>query len=248
VRRVLITGAGGSIGSALARRLRNLDLTLYESSEYGLYEISEELPAALAVLGDVKDTDRLSRFARGCDTIFHCAAYKHVHLLEGVNASQARKNNIEGTRSALGATREAEKFVLLSTDKACNPANELGYSKREAERLTLAAGRTAARLGNVFGSRGSVVPKWERQIRNGGPVSVTHPDATRYFVSMEETVSFLIACAARPAGIYQMPMGEPVKILDLARELIGDKKIEIEFTGLRAGEKLHEEIEELAVA
>lgn len=241
--KVLITGGGGSIGSALARRFVGEEVTIFEMSEAALYAISEELPAARAILGDVKDTERLKWAARGAQVVFHCAAYKHVHMLEGDNASEARKNNVLGTQSALEATKSAAKFVLLSTDKACNPVSELGHTKYEAERLTLAKGRTASRLGNVWGSSGSVIPKWERQISAGGPLTLTHPEATRYFVTMNEAVSFLCACAERKPGLYTMPMRPPRRMLDVARTLIGERDIEIVYTGLRPGEKLHEELE-----
>lgn len=252
MQKVMITGAGGSIGSALCKSLCSpqRQLVLYEQSELALYTISEELQGMpiISVLGDIKNTARIADFMRGCDTVFHCAAYKHVPLLEGINASEAFTNNIEGTRSVLtaAAAMGVESLVLLSTDKAINPAGVMGRSKRAAEELALQYGRVVAQLGNILESSGSVVPKFRRQIAEGGPVTVTHPEATRYFVTMDEAVRFLRACAVSASGRYLIDMGEPRRIVDLAREMIGDKPIDIVFTGLRPGEKLHEELEMVA--
>jgi FlaA1/EpsC-like NDP-sugar epimerase len=242
--KILVTGAGGSIGSALCRRLQEHELVLYEQSEYALYALTEEIKGKhTAVLGDVKDEERLRSFMGGVDVVYHCAAYKHVPLLEGHNASQAFRNNVDGTRAALEAAKSVSAFVLLSTDKAINPLGAMGRSKRTAELLTRQYGRTVARLGNILESSGSVVPKFRRQIAAGGPVTVTHPEATRYFITMDRAVEFLVSCSRREPGSYQVEMGRPVRIVDLAREMIGDRNIRIEFTGLRAGEKLHEELE-----
>lgn len=241
--KILVTGAGGSIGSALCQRLQEHTLVLYEQSEYALYRVDQALACKrLAVLGDVKDLQRLAQYAAGCEVIYHCAAYKHVPLAEGVNAGEFMRNNIGGTKAVLEVGRKAKKIVLLSTDKAVNPAGVMGRSKLEAERLTRFYGRTVARLGNILESSGSVVPLFREQIAKGGPVTVTHPDATRYFIPIEKAVDFLLDCALRNPGDYQIEMGSPVRIMDLAREMIGERDIEIVITGLRAGEKLHEEL------
>lgn len=245
--KVLVTGAGGSIGAALCRAIEAEELVLFEQNEYALYQIDESLTCKrVAVLGDVRDAERVTEFMRGVDTVFHCAAYKHVPLLQGVNAYEAIKTNVGGTRAVMEAARHCRAAVLLSTDKAVNPASVMGRSKLEAEHVARAHGRTVARLGNVLESSGSVVPKFRAQIAAGGPVTVTHPQATRYFISMDTAVAFLLDCAHRAPGTYQADMGEAVNIFDLARQMIGDKDVMIEFIGLRPGEKLHEELEELA--
>jgi len=241
--RILITGAGGSIGSALAEKLSaDNDLILFDSSEYALYKISEKLKDQEAVLGDIKDRDRLSRFIGGVDAVYHCAAYKHVPLLEGDNAEEAWKNNVQGTETLLEVSKDVSSFVLLSTDKAINPVSQMGKSKLEAERLSRSFGRTVARLGNILESSGSVIPKFRKQIANGGPVTVTHPEVTRYFVDMDKAINFLINCSLRAPDTYMVDMEGPKRILDIAKEMIGDRDIEIVFTGLRPGEKLHEEL------
>ncbi len=244
---VLVTGAGGSIGSALCRRLDELELKLlilYEQSEYALYKVDQDLTCnRLAVLGDVKDSRRLAQMPRP-DVVFHCAAYKHVPLLEGINAGEGHRNNVEGTEAVMKAYRVAHRIVLLSTDKSVNPVSVLGQSKREAEAIAMEYGRTVARLGNILESSGSVVPKFREQIERGGPVTVTDERATRYFLPMDKAVEFLLCAAHKLPGIYTADMGDPVSILSLAKQMIGDKKIQIEFIGLRPGEKLHEELEE----
>lgn len=246
-KKVLVTGAGGSIGSALCRSLRARELVLYEHSEFALYQINEALACKrLAVLGDVKDEKRLRSFMDGVDVVFHCAAYKHVPLLEAHNESQALRNNVDGTRAVMEASVGVPSVVLLSTDKAINPAGVMGRSKRTAELIARRYGRTVARLGNVLESSGSVIPKFRSQIEAGGPVTVTHPDATRYFIPMENAVEFLVDCAGRQPGTYMVDMGEPVNIFDLARQMIAGRDIRIEITGLRPGEKLHEDLREAA--
>ena len=243
--RVMITGAGGSIGGALCRKLHEQghDLVLFEQSEYALYQINKETGGKhLAVLGDVKDRSRLLEFMDGVEAIFHCAAYKHVPMCEAHNAEVAYKNNVEGTKSVLEAGKSAKSIVLLSTDKAINPLSVMGKTKLDAEKLTLDYGRTIGRLGNILESSGSVIPLFREQIAQGGPVTVTHPETTRYFIEMDNAVDFLIDCSKRDSGAYQIDMGEPRKILDIANEMIGNKDIEIKFIGLRPGEKLHEDI------
>lgn len=242
---VLVTGAGGSIGSALCKRIAGMSprlLVLFELNEYALYRIDQDIDCArVAALGDVKDGQRLAEMPRP-DVVFHCAAYKHVPMLEGINSVEAHRNNVYGTMSVMQAFRGAEKIVLLSTDKAVNPAGVMGRTKLAAEGFARQYGRSVARLGNILESSGSVVPKFREQIAAGGPVTVTDARATRYFLSMDRAVDFLLGVAKATPGTYTADMGEPRLILDVAREMIGSRKIKIEFVGLRPGEKLHEEL------
>ncbi|MDR2016208.1 MAG: polysaccharide biosynthesis protein [Burkholderiales bacterium] len=266
---VLVTGAGGSIGSELCRqilRYKPTALVLFDVSEAALYEIRSEL-ATLAhektrivtQVGDVKDavlvTTLLSRVKP--DVIFHAAAYKHVPLMEEVNnAWQAVRNNTYGTfvLGQAAAAAGVAKFVLISTDKAVNPGSVMGASKRLAEMVCqwLQNGTTQfvmVRFGNVLNSAGSVIPKFQAQIARGGPVTVTHPEITRYFMSIPEAVGLVLQAGLQGAGgdIMVLDMGEPIRIVDLARNMIrlsgaDPDHVKIEFTGLRAGEKLHEEL------
>ncbi|HRD96032.1 MAG TPA: nucleoside-diphosphate sugar epimerase/dehydratase [Rubrivivax sp.] len=266
---VLITGAGGSIGSELCRQVAHFGparLVLYELSEFNLYTIEQELSSAFPTLplvrliGDVKDLGHLrSTMARWRPhVVFHAAAYKHVPLMEDLNAVAALRNNTLGTYHAALAAAEsgAERFVLISTDKAVNPTNVMGATKRAAEMVlsSLAVEHPGTRLmavrfGNVLGSSGSVIPKFKEQIARGGPVTVTHPDIIRYFMTIPEAARLVLQAAAigESGQVLVLDMGEPVKIVDLARDLIRlaghtPDEIAIEFTGLRAGEKLYEEL------
>lgn len=266
---VLVTGAGGSIGSELCRQIFRFQprlLVLYEQSEFALYAIGQEFASKsiACVIGDVKDealiANTLCQYRP--DIVFHAAAYKHVPLMEQDNAWQAVRNNILGTwRVARAAANHGVgEFVLISTDKAVNPTNVMGASKRLAERVCEAmevqfpATRfVTVRFGNVLGSSGSVIPKFREQIATGGPVTVTHPDIIRYFMLIPEAAQLVLQAAlqARSSGsggmIFVLDMGEPVKIADLARDMIRlsgftEDEIEIRFTGLRPGEKLFEEL------
>ena len=266
---VFITGAGGSIGSELCRQVARFAparLVLYELSEFNLYAIEQELGESfpqlplVRLLGDVKDLPHLqAAMARWQpQVIFHAAAYKHVPLLEDENAGAALRNNTLGTWNAARAAAEvkAERFVLISTDKAVNPSNVMGATKRAAEMVisALAAehGGTkfmAVRFGNVLGSSGSVIPKFKEQIAKGGPVTVTHPDIIRYFMTIPEAARLVLQAAAigESGQVLVLDMGEPVKIVDLASDLIrlaGHTvgEIPIVFSGLRPGEKLYEEL------
>jgi len=267
-KKVLVTGAGGSIGSELCRQLATVcsaHLVLFDQSEYNLYQIQEELSERFpdtqisSILGDVCDVAAITHIfsEHRPAAVFHAAAYKHVPLLEG-QVREAIKNNALGTRivADLAHQFEAEKFVLISTDKAVNPSSLMGACKRVAEIYCqqLAASSPTnyitVRFGNVLGSAGSVVPKFQKQIKAGGPVTVTHKDMTRYFMTITEATQLILEASAmgEDGRIYVLDMGQPVLIADLAEQLIrlsGKEPgvdIEIEFTGLRRGEKLHEEL------
>jgi len=263
---VLITGAGGSIGAELCRqiaRYRPSRLALLELSEYALYQIQQTLQdefpdlPLVTIVGDAKHAalvDQILARERP-SVIFHAAAYKHVPLMEETNAWQAVRNNAYGTwvlaRAAVAA--KVEKFVFVSTDKAVNPTNVMGASKRLGEVIcqSLQNGGTQfviVRFGNVFGSAGSVIPRFREQIARGGPVTVTHPEITRYFMSLSEATQLLLQAGLMGRGgeVLVLDMGEPVRILDLARDMIrlsgaDPDSIRVVFTGLRPGETRSEE-------
>jgi FlaA1/EpsC-like NDP-sugar epimerase len=264
---VLVTGAGGSIGSELVRQILKFDpacVVLFDASELALYTVEQEFGAAVRgtqlvyAIGDVKNAARLAEIMtlHRPSVLFHAAAYKHVPLMEERNAWQAVANNTLGTwRVAEAALRHGvEKFVLISTDKAVNPTNVMGASKRLAEMIVQAMSSettrfVTVRFGNVLGSTGSVIPKFRRQIAAGGPITVTHPEIRRYFMSIPEAAQLVLQAGLMGRGgeILVLDMGEPVMIVDLARDLIRlsgftERDIRIEFTGLRPGEKLFEEI------
>ena len=276
---VMVTGAGGSIGSELCRQILlsgPRELVLLDNSEYALYNIERELrdlmtssgrPVELvALLGSVQDQRRLESIYRtfSVQSVYHAAAYKHVPMVEH-NIAEGVANNVFGTWYAAEAARKArvETFVLVSTDKAVRPTNIMGASKRFAEMILqgLAQQETTTRFcmvrfGNVLGSSGSVVPLFREQIANGGPVTVTHPEVSRYFMSIAEAAQLVLQASAMGTGgdVFVLDMGEPVRIVDLARRMIRlsgyemdhdthvGEHIDIEFIGLRPGEKLHEEL------
>lgn len=277
---VLVTGAGGSIGSELCRQIAALGprrLVLLELSEYALYAIDQELQAwrtktgnaaleLVPVLGSALDQERMTDLLRQYEvaTVYHAAAYKHVPIVEH-NPAAGVRNNVQGTLRMAQAAQSAgvETFVLISTDKAVRPTNVMGASKRLAElvlqALAAEGGQTCftmVRFGNVLGSSGSVVPLFRRQIKAGGPITLTHPDITRFFMTIPEAAQLVIQASALAAGgeVFVLDMGEPVRILDLARRMVHlsglavrdaqcpDGDIEIRITGLRPGEKLYEEL------
>jgi FlaA1/EpsC-like NDP-sugar epimerase len=268
-RTVLITGAGGSIGAELCRQVARQGparLVLVELSEFNLYtieqELSEQFPGLelVRLVADVKDPLQIGSVMQRWrpQVVFHAAAYKHVPLMEQGNAWAALRNNTLGTWRAAQAAAQAgaERFVLISTDKAVNPTNVMGATKRAAEMAlrTLAAQHPATRFmavrfGNVLGSSGSVIPKFKEQIARGGPVTVTHPEIIRYFMTIPEAARLVLQAAAtgESGQVLVLDMGEPVRIVDLARQLIRlaghtEDEIGIEFSGLRPGEKLYEEL------
>ena len=265
---VLVTGAGGSIGSELCRQIAKFQprqLILLELNEFALYAIEQEFTerfpdlSIVCAIGDVKSTVRVGELLNAYrpSMVFHAAAYKHVPLMESENAWQAILNNVLGTRTLAQAAIACgvEKFVLISTDKAVNPTNVMGATKRLAEMVCQSLQESSAtqfvmvRFGNVLGSTGSVIPKFREQIAKGGPVTVTHPEITRFFMSIPEAVQLVLQAGLIGKGgeILVLDMGEPVRIADLARELIRlsgytESEIRIAYTGLRPGEKLYEEL------
>jgi FlaA1/EpsC-like NDP-sugar epimerase len=265
---VLVTGAGGSIGSELCRQIADLRpelLVMLELNEFALYEIDEELHAAwgalsrASVIGDVRDENRVQEVMTRYrpEVVFHAAAYKHVPLMEQVNAFEALRNNALGTFVIASAAVRCGvgRLVVVSTDKAVNPTNVMGATKRLAEMLVqeVTAGHeikvSIVRFGNVLGSAGSVIPKFVEQIQRGGPVTVTHPEITRYFMSIPEAAQLVVLSSSigRGGEIFVLDMGAPVRIVELARDLIHlmgktERDIDIVYTGLRPGEKLFEEL------
>ena len=265
---ILVTGGGGSIGSELCRQIAGhqpKQLIIVDIYENNAYEIQQELKHKypyldlVVLIASVRNTNRMNSIMAKYhpDIIYHAAAHKHVPLMED-SPNEAIKNNVFGTwKTAQAAVQNGvKKFVMISTDKAVNPTNIMGASKRICEMIIQTYNRhydtefVAVRFGNVLGSNGSVIPLFKKQIMEGGPVTVTHPDIIRYFMTIPEAVSLVLQAGvyARGGEIFVLDMGEPVKILDLAKNLIRlsgykvDEDIKIEFTGLRPGEKLYEEL------
>ena len=276
---VMVTGAGGSIGSELCRQIARFapaKLVLFEQSELALYAMEQELPQRFPelpiapVIGDVKNAARVNQVMaeQRPAVVFHAAAYKHVPLMENANAWEAVRNNVLGTQVVAAAAQAhgVAKFVMISTDKAVNPTNVMGATKRLAEMACQAMQQrqpdqqrqinqptgtrfVSVRFGNVLGSSGSVIPKFQKQIEAGGPVTVTHPEITRFFMSIPEAAQLVLQAGLMGEGgeIFVLDMGEPVKIAELARLMIrlsgaDEDRIRIEYTGLRPGEKLYEEL------
>ncbi|WP_010648187.1 polysaccharide biosynthesis protein [Oceanobacillus massiliensis] len=266
---VMVTGAGGSIGSEICRQLMRFipkKLLLVGHGEFSIYSIDMELKRIygdreieiVPIIGDVQDRERIFDIVEHHqpEIIYHAAAHKHVPLME-YNPHEAVKNNIIGTKNVAEAADAfgVNKFVMVSTDKAVNPTNVMGATKRVAEMIVQDLAQrsktkfVAVRFGNVLGSRGSVIPLFKKQIENGGPVTVTHPEMTRYFMTIPEASRLVIQAGTLANGgeIFVLDMGEPVKIVDLARNLIKlsgytEDEIPIEFAGIRPGEKMYEEL------
>lgn len=265
---VLVSGAGGSIGSELCRQIVKFNpsrIICFDISEYALYQLEQELNSQdlsaelVYVVGDVKNAARLDKVLTKYQpkVVFHAAAYKHVPLMENENVSEAFNNNVLGTFTLAHSCKRAkvEKFVLVSTDKAVNPTNVMGATKRLAEMVCQGLQDkngtrfVMVRFGNVLGSSGSVIPKFREQINAGGPITVTHPEITRYFMSIPEAVQLVMQAGLMGSGgeIFVLDMGDPVRIVDLAKDMIklsgfSEGEIKIEFSGLRPGEKLYEEL------
>jgi len=266
---VLVTGAGGSIGAELCRQIARFQpgrMIFVEQSEFALYSIGQEFAdrPVTCLIADVKDASRMEAIfsAHQPHVVFHAAAYKHVPLMESGNAWEAVKNNVLGTLTVARAAMAAGvgEFVLISTDKAVNPTNVMGASKRLAEIVCQAVQRQTqstrfvmVRFGNVLGSSGSVIPLFREQIARGGPITVTHPEIIRYFMLIPEAAQLVLQAGlmamrdAEAGRVFVLDMGEPVRIVDLARDMIrlsgfSEEDIRIEFTGLRPGEKLYEEL------
>ena len=268
-RTVLVTGAGGSIGAELCRQAARFGagrLVCLDVSEFAIYQLEQELAAAFPALqaeyltANVRESARIEALMQACRpaVVLHAAAYKHVPLMEGANAIEALRTNVLGTLHVARAAGRAgaARFVLVSTDKAVNPTNVMGASKRLAEQVVQAVAAAfgdtqfvSVRFGNVLGSSGSVVPLFTAQIAQGGPVTVTHPDIVRYFMTIPEAAQLVLQAGlmGRSGQIYVLDMGEPVKIAELARMMIRlsgkpESEVPIVFTGLRPGEKLYEEL------
>jgi len=267
-RRVLVTGAGGSIGRELCRQIARwgpTDLTLLGHGENSVFEtlidLEESFPSLPlhTIIADVRDPDRLANIFNGFSpqVVFHAAAHKHVPLMEA-NVEEAITNNVIGTRNVVEVALnfEVERLVMISTDKAIRPTSVMGATKRVSELLVLDAAQrsrrafSVVRFGNVLGSRGSVIPLFKRQIASGGPVTITHPEMKRYFMTIPEAVHMVLQASAMGKGgeVFVLKMGEQIRILDLAEDLIRlsglepEKDVEIVFTGIRPGEKLSEDL------
>ncbi len=265
---ILVTGAAGSIGSEIVRQLIHFNpkkIILFDQAESPLYDMEMELNDEFnhlsyeIVIGDIRNLERLENVYNTFrpNMAFHAAAYKHVPMMEN-NPSESILTNVLGTKNCadLAVKYNVEKFVMISTDKAVNPTNVMGASKRIAEIYTQSLGKTVqtkfitTRFGNVLGSNGSVIPRFRQQIENGGPVTITHPDITRFFMTIPEACQLVLEAGTSGKGgeIFIFDMGESVKIIDLAKKMIKlsgltlDKDIKITFTGLRPGEKLYEEL------
>lgn len=265
---IFVSGAGGSIGSELCRQILKFqpaNLLCFDISEFALYKLEQELSLSKQntkicyLTGDIKNESKLCNLFNKYipSMVFHAAAYKHVPLMETNNVIEALNNNVVGTYTLakVSKLKGVKKFVMVSTDKAVNPTNVMGASKRLAEMVCQGLQEETGtrfvivRFGNVLGSSGSVIPKFREQIARGGPITVTHPEITRYFMSIPEAAQLVMQAGLMGAGgeIFVLDMGEPVKIVDLAKDMVRlsgleENEIKIEFTGLRPGEKLYEEL------
>ena len=255
---VMVTGAGGSIGSEIVRQVLDAGaakVLMVERGENALYEICEEVMGsgrAVPLMLDINEPEKIAAAIakEKPQILLHAAAYKHLPMCE-LNPDEAWRNNARATEALVKVAKAGgvSSFVFISTDKAVNPSSVMGSTKLAAEQAVVSAGYTAVRFGNVLGSSGSVVPKWERQIANGGPVTVTDRRMTRYFMTVQEAVGLVLVASTMEAGhVYTLDMGKPVSLVALAEEMIRRagyrpyRDIAIEFTGIRPGEKLNEEL------
>lgn len=242
---VLVTGAGGSIGSAICRTLTESKLVLVGHSELPLYDLARELPRSVPVLADIRDLSRMIEVMKEFrpDYVFHAAAIKHLPFAQS-HPVEAIKTNIFGSRNvSIACQITGAKMVMVSTDKAVVPNCVMGRTKRIAELYCgIQPNTSVVRLGNVLRSSGSVIPLFEKQIAQGGPVTVTHPDMSRYFISIEDAVNLITQAASlNTHNLYVLKMRK-YKIVDIAQDLIGGKDVKIQITGLRTGEKLDEDL------
>lgn len=248
---VLVTGAAGSIGSEICRQVlaqQPRKLIMLDVCEYSLFNLARELPHATPVLGDVTHREDVIAALEGnkVDVVYHVAAYKHVTLCEQ-NPVPARRVNVQGTDTIVGLAKAfgVKKLVLVSTDKAVNPTCHMGRTKRRAEEITRHAGYSVVRFGNVWGSSGSIAEIFAEQLRRGARVTITHPEATRYFMSIVEAAQLVVQATAFDPGTYLLDMGRPLSVMKLALNMGATK---FEFIGLRPGEKLHEELSDKLVS
>lgn len=257
-KRILITGAAGSVGSELTKQLSKIDarLLLLDNNETGIFnllydnlESGTTSESKIPVIADIRDKERMHEVfeKHQPDVVFSAAAYKHVPLME-LFPDEARKTNVDGTRILVDCAIEygVEKFIFVSTDKAVNPTSIMGKTKKEAENIVVSNGFNAVRFGNVLTSRGSVIPTWKKQIENDEPLTITDPKMERYFMTLFEACNLIIRAAeiGGTGEVYVLDMGEPIKIVDLAEQVIrlSGKNVEIKYIGARPGEKLSEKL------
>ena len=244
--KVIITGAAGSIGSELCRQLaKDNEVIALDNNETGVFDLAQEIKV-IAVIADIKNQEKIDRIFRDNkpDIVFHAAAYKHLPLMEEY-PEEAVETNVWGTRNLIKISQKykVRKFVFISSDKAVNPNSVMGLTKKMGELLCQKAGYIAVRFGNVLGSRGSVIPIWKKQIEKGEPITITHPEMKRYFMSIEDACSLVIQASQLGKGgeIFILDMGEQIKIIDIAKRIAGED-YPIKIIGVRKGEKMFEEL------
>lgn len=246
-KRVAVTGGAGFIGSELARQISTYTprtLVLVDNNEHGLWRVEREIPSATAAFGDIRDARRMRHLLMHMDIVFHAAAMKHVPVCEDA-VEDAYATNAKGTYHVVHAAETAQ-IVLVSTDKACRPSSVMGKTKLLAEKVVRDSGRgSVVRFGNVIGSSGSVVPLWQEQLQGDGVLTVTDPAMTRYMMTVGEAAELILQAGTLSHGTYVLDMGEPIRVVDMAEDMIrlsGRRDARIVYTGIRPGEKLHEEL------